>query len=216
MAYSYSVGDQANISQRSFAFLLVVSIHVLFFWVLSSGLGASLIRTVMDPIETSFIDDLPDEDTAPPPSLDIDQPLPVVPLPDLDVAAPVEGPGGNPITATPWERPVEQVLPPTQILKPSSVRTPPSATGRGARSPLPEYPPAARRAGEVGTVTLKCYVSEAGKCGEVSVVRSSGFQRLDDAAVKEVQRNWRFVPAREDGQSVAAWHTFAITFRLTD
>ena len=37
-----------------------------------------------------------------------------------------------------------------------------------------------------------------------------------EAAVKEVQRNWRFVPGKEDGKPVAMWHTFAVTFRLTD
>ncbi|HET7204005.1 MAG TPA: energy transducer TonB, partial [Steroidobacteraceae bacterium] len=80
----------------------------------------------------------------------------------------------------------------------------------------PEYPPASRRAGETGTVQLKCYVQATGKCSEISVVKSSGFAKLDEAAVKEVQRNWKFVPAKEDGKPVAAWHTFAVTFRLTD
>jgi protein TonB len=216
MAYSYSVGDQAQISQRSLAFILVVSIHALFFWVLSSGLGAAIVRTVTSPSQTTFIDDLPETDARPPPQPQIEQSLPVVPMPDIDIAANVDGPAGNSISVAPRDPPAAQALPPVQPLKPTSVRTAPSATGRGARAPLPEYPPAARRAGEAGTVTLNCYVSEAGKCGEVSVVTSSGFERLDEAALAEVQRNWRFVPARENGKPVAAWHTFAITFRLND
>ena len=49
-------------------------------------------------------------------------------------------------------------------------------------------------------------------------LRASGAhpKKLDEAAVKEVQRNWRFVPGKEDGKPVAMWHTFAVTFRLTD
>jgi protein TonB len=96
------------------------------------------------------------------------------------------------------------------------VKTPPSTSGKGARITQPEYPPASRRAGEAGTVQLRCFVNESGKCSEVAVVKSSGYDKLDEAAVKEVQRNWRFVPGKEDGKPVAAWHTFAVTFRLTD
>ena len=86
----------------------------------------------------------------------------------------------------------------------------------GSRTSLPEYPPASRRAGEAGTVQLRCFVKEDGRCSEVSIVKSSGFNKLDEAAVKEVQRNWKFVPGKEDGKPVAMWHTFAVTFKLTD
>jgi protein TonB len=96
------------------------------------------------------------------------------------------------------------------------VRSPPSTQGRGAKITQPDYPPASRRAGEAGTVTLKCFVSEQGRCSEVSVVKSSGFPKLDEAAINEVKRNWRFVPGKEDGKPVDMWHTFAVTFRLTD
>jgi protein TonB len=92
----------------------------------------------------------------------------------------------------------------------------PSTQGKGAKITQPEYPPASRRAGEAGTVTLQVYVLESGRAGEVKVAKSSGFEKLDEAAVKEVQRNWRFVPGKEDGKPVAMWHTFAVTFRLTD
>jgi protein TonB len=111
------------------------------------------------------------------------------------------------------------VAAPPPVAKPverAVVRTPPSTAGKGARTSLPEYPPASRRAGEAGTVQLRCFVQESGKCTEVTVVKSSGFEKLDEAAVKEVQRNWKFVPGKEDGKPVAMWHTFAVTFRLTD
>ena len=97
-----------------------------------------------------------------------------------------------------------------------AVKTPPSTQGKGARITQPEYPPASRRAGEEGTVHLQVYVLETGRAGEIKVAKSSGFPKLDEAAVKEVQRNWRFVPGKEDGKPVAMWHIFAVTFRLTD
>jgi periplasmic protein TonB len=108
------------------------------------------------------------------------------------------------------------VAAPKPVERARSSRTPPSTQGRGARITQPEYPPAARRAGEEGTVTLKVFVTEGGRAGQVEVAKSSGFPKLDEAAVKEVQRNWRFVPGKEDGNPVSMWHTFAVTFRLTD
>jgi protein TonB len=115
------------------------------------------------------------------------------------------------------ERPV--AAPPPPVAKPVEkqvVKTPPSTQGRGARITQPEYPPASRRAGEEGTVQLAVFVLESGRAGEIKVAKSSGFPKLDEAAVKEVQRNWRFVPGKEDGKPVSMWHTFAVTFRLTD
>lgn len=216
MAYSYSIDDPSKNSKRTLAFVLVVAIHALFFWVLASGLGAKMVQTVIGPVETKIIEELPDEsDEPPPPPPDIEQPPPYVPPPEIDIAQiTTEAPPTNTITTTTVKPPPS--APPPKPVEHTVVKTPPSTSGRGARTPLPEYPPASRRAGEAGTVQIRCLVSEQGRCSDVSVVKSSGFPRLDEAAVKEVQRNWKFVPGKEDGKPVAMWHTFAVTFRLTD
>ena len=62
MAYSYSIDDPAKNSKRTLAFVLVVIIHILFFWVLASGLGAKMVQTVMGPVETKIIEELPDDE----------------------------------------------------------------------------------------------------------------------------------------------------------
>jgi len=217
VAYSYSIDDPSKNSKRTLAFVLVVIIHALFFWILASGLGAKMVQTVMGPVETKLIEELPeDENEPPPPPPDIEQPPPYVPPPEVSIELAIDTAPTTAISNVTTERPVQAPPPPPAPVKSAGVKTPPSTQGRGARITQPEYPPASRRAGEAGTVQLKCYVQETGKCSEVSVVRSSGFPRLDEAAVKEVQRNWKFVPGKEDGKPVAAWHTFAVTFRLTD
>lgn len=217
MAYSYSIDDPAKNSKRTLAFVLVVIIHALFFWVLASGLGAKIVETVVGPVETKIIEELPDDDKEPPPPPpDIEQPPPYVPPPEVSIDLAVDTSNSTAISNATTERPVVQAPPPPKPVERATVRTPPSTQGKGARITQPEYPPASRRAGEAGTVQLRCFVQESGKCTEVSVVKSSGFDKLDEAAVKEVQRNWRFVPGKEDGKPVAAWHTFAVTFRLTD
>ena len=218
MAYSYSIDDPAKNSKRTLAFFLVVVIHALFFWVLASGLGAKMVNTVMGPVETKMIEELPEDNKEPPPPPpDIEQPPPYVPPPEVSVDLAIDTGPTTAISNATSERPV--AAPPAAAPKPverAVVKTPPSTAGKGARITQPEYPPASRRAGEAGTVQLQVYVLESGKAGEVKIAKSSGFEKLDEAAVKEVQRNWRFVPGKEDGKPVAMWHTFAVTFKLTD
>jgi periplasmic protein TonB len=215
VAYSYNAfEDPAKNQKRTLAFVLVLIIHGLFIWVLNSGLGKAIVEFVAPPVETEIVDEQPEEDEAPPPPPpDYAPPPPFVPPPDLLIAAPVQTGPTTAITTT-SERPV--VAPAPKPAPSGGVKTPPSTQGKGARITQPEYPPASRRAGEEGTVNLQVYVLETGRAGEIKVAKSSGFPKLDEAAVKEVQRNWRFVPGKEDGKPVAMWHIFAVTFRLTD
>jgi protein TonB len=220
VAYSYSIDDPSKNSKRMAAFALVVIIHVLFVWVLASGLGKKVVEVVLGPVETRLIEELPeDENEPPPPPPEFDTPPPYVPPPEISIDIPVDSGPSTAISNVTSERPVAAPPPPVAAPKPVErqvVRTPPSTQGRGARITQPEYPPASRRAGEEGTVTLKVFVTDGGRAGQVEVAKSSGFPKLDEAAVKEVQRNWRFVPGKEDGKAVSMWHTFAVTFRLTD
>ena len=82
-------------------------------------------------------------------------------------------------------------------------------------NPSPIYPMLSRRLGEEGSITLRVHVSAEGKPTQVSVLKSSGFDRLDDSALKTVQR-WRFVPASRGGDAIEADVTVPIDFKLLD
>ena len=77
----------------------------------------------------------------------------------------------------------------------------------------PDYPALSRRLGEQGVVVLNVLISPAGRADEIQVQKSSGFKRLDDAAVSAI-RDWRFIPASQAGIPVAAWHEWAWEFKL--
>ena len=79
----------------------------------------------------------------------------------------------------------------------------------------PNYPEAARNAGQEGTVVVKIRISENGIPSNVSVIRSSGFSSLDGAAVTAVGK-WRFVPAKrlDNGQAIVCHTTLPVVFRL--
>jgi protein TonB len=78
----------------------------------------------------------------------------------------------------------------------------------------PIYPPASRRMDEQGAVRLRVLVDERGRPQEVQVAKSSGFPRLDEAAVSAVKR-WVFAPAMQGAVAVPTWTQVSVVFRLT-
>ena len=79
--------------------------------------------------------------------------------------------------------------------------------------PLPLYPRQAKVAELEGTVVLKIIVLVDGSVSKVEVV--SGTEPFIAAAVRAV-KEWRYRPARQDGQPIAVFHTVRIPFTLAD
>jgi TonB family protein len=65
----------------------------------------------------------------------------------------------------------------------------------------PKYPRYSRLYGEEGTVLISVEVFADGKPGAIEVVSSSGYKRLDKAALA-VLKKARFVPAKKNGRAV--------------
>jgi protein TonB len=80
-------------------------------------------------------------------------------------------------------------------------------------NPPPAYPRLSRRLREEGEVELRVRVSPQGQPMTVELARSSGSQRLDEAALRAV-RQWRFEPARQGSRAVEAWVRVPIHFKL--
>ncbi|HWT54208.1 MAG TPA: TonB family protein [Rhodocyclaceae bacterium] len=70
-------------------------------------------------------------------------------------------------------------------------------------NPRPAYPAMSRRLGEEGRVEVEVQVQPDGLPSKVSLKRSSGYERLDSAALEAIKR-WKFVPAKRNGEAVAA------------
>lgn len=67
----------------------------------------------------------------------------------------------------------------------------------------PAYPPLSRRLGEEGKLVLRVELDESGRVNIAQVVNSSGFKRLDEAAMVAV-KTWRCNPPQRNGQPVRA------------
>ncbi|HSR88539.1 MAG TPA: TonB family protein [Pontiella sp.] len=79
----------------------------------------------------------------------------------------------------------------------------------------PTYPRISKRRGEEGTVILTIQVRADGSVGQVDLLQSSGFRRLDEAAVKGALQT-TFTPAERLGRPVESVTRLSYTFRLTN
>jgi len=79
--------------------------------------------------------------------------------------------------------------------------------------PVLHYPPQSRRVGEQGRVNVRVLVDADGLPREMTVVRSSGFVRLDESALATV-RATRFKPHTENGTALAFWVVMPLVFEL--
>lgn len=140
-------------------------------------------------------------------------PAPVTPAPAVAAtpAAATAAPPSPPLAAAPAPAPAP--VPAPAVAPAASAVVPASFDAAYLDNPRPLYPAASRQEGEEGTVLLRVRVLPNGLPEQVELARSSGFDRLDKAARSTVAR-WRFTPARQGDQAIAAWVQVPISFAL--
>lgn len=149
--------------------------------------------------------------------------VPPVPEPPPPPPRPVPQPLRQPVQVPPEPQPV-QTPPPQPLVQAAPISTvaevaeetvlvEPSFQADYLSNPAPGYPRISKRLGEQGEVSLRVLVDAQGKPRQVELDVSSGFARLDRAALDVVLR-WSFVPARRGSRAVEAWVIVPIVFRL--
>jgi periplasmic protein TonB len=89
----------------------------------------------------------------------------------------------------------------------------PSSEAHGLNNPKPAYPRASRRLNEQGQVLIRVFVTTDGSPQQGEIKTSSGFDRLDQEALRTVMR-WRFVPGLRFGTPEAMWFNVPVNFVL--
>jgi protein TonB len=139
------------------------------------------------------------------------QPQIVAPLPEVTIPSPA----APPIVAAPLPPVTEQAQAAPSAPAPAPVRSGPAEAGDLTGNLLvanpPTYPRESRRLREQGTVVLSVLLSPAGTVDDISVAKSSGYFRLDHAALKAV-RHWKWSPFRRGGEQIAVRGQVAIPF----
>lgn len=90
-----------------------------------------------------------------------------------------------------------------------------TAEAQTFKAASPIYPRISRRRIEEGTVTLSIEVRANGQTGNISVTQSSGYRRLDEAALKAARKT-TFTSAKQFGRDIDSTTELSFTFRLTD
>jgi protein TonB len=130
-----------------------------------------------------------------PPKVEVKEEVEAAPAPPPLVAPPIEIPVAEPVITAPVADPVPVPDPVPVAPSPPAI---PSTTPKLIAGDKPDYPSAAKRAGEHGTTHLRVCVNSGGRVTNVSVAGSSGSSRLDDAALKWI-RGERFRPGTVNG-----------------
>lgn len=90
---------------------------------------------------------------------------------------------------------------------------PPSSDAAYLNNPKPPYPALSKRLGEQGKVVLRVLIGVDGTAQQAEIRTSSGYERLDQAALATVLK-WRYVPGKRGGVPEAMWFNVPINFVL--
>jgi protein TonB len=91
----------------------------------------------------------------------------------------------------------------------------PSSDASYLSNPSPSYPPMSKRLGEQGKVMVRVLIGPDGLPQKAEISRSSGFDRLDRAAIDYVMK-CRYVPGKVGGAPQAMWYTAPVNYELTN
>lgn len=171
-------------------------------------------RTLQAPVTTSVKQPSPADTTVTPPATSTPKQSPPKQAPPRQ-SPPVPAPRKQ---SVPQPKPAVNALPaPPQAVALAQPPVQPVVEARFdadyLRNPSPEYPYAARRRQQQGTVLLEVRVEATGKASRVDIQTSSGFSSLDESALRAV-RQWTFVPAHRGDAPVASTVRVPILFRM--
>lgn len=137
------------------------------------------------------------------------------PAPKAPTGVPGPQPAPPPVTAAPSVAP-EAAPAPTPAPAPAPARIDlPVSDADYLHNPKPAYPPTSRRLGEQGKVVVRVLIGVDGRAQDATVLASSGYDRLDRAALEAV-RQWRYVPGKRGGVPEPMWVKVPIAFDLSD
>ncbi|HJW41952.1 MAG TPA: energy transducer TonB [Rhizomicrobium sp.] len=190
---------------RSVSLVVVGLIHVGLAFALIAGLKSGLIDKLPEELKAEVVQPKDEVKPPPPPPPDLAKPPPpFVPPPEINIAS--EAPSTNAITAV-------QAVQPTPPA-PVQTITPAKMVGR-THDCNSYYPPLSAKLNESGNVLIHYDVGVDGSITNVGVSKSSGSDRLDQAAVNCVSSKWRDSPAMQGETPVASPnHQAIIQFKL--
>ncbi|PQA79964.1 energy transducer TonB [Limnohabitans sp. TS-CS-82] len=203
---------QRNPRKHLVSIALVVLLHGLLLWALQSGLAQKVVKITEVKVVAMLL-----SENVPPPLAPPQTPPPPPKAPPPPAAAPVPTPTSTTPTITvpvaPPSAAPAVVAPPVPAASPAPAIRTGATIQAGASCAKPDYPSASRRLEEEGTVTLKFLIGADGRVLQAEIEKSSGFNRLDEAARNALSK-CQFRPGTVDGKAEQSWASMKYTWRL--
>ena len=199
----------------------VVLFHVAALWALQTGLLRRAVEVIVPAeILSEFVEPAiprtPQPAPAPVPKVKMAPiPAPRAPTPEPQVVTePTPAPNAPVVAATavPTPAPVAEAAPAAAPAAPPRVDLP-SSDAQYLQNPKPAYPAISKRLGEQGKVVVRVLIGPDGTAQKAEIRQSSGYERLDQAALNTVLA-WRYVPGKRGGVPEAMWFNVPINFVL--
>ena len=132
----------------------------------------------------------------------------VIEEPPEEIIEPIE----TEIEPPPEEPMLQPAETPPEVAKVTEV-IPPRVDAYQHNNPAPRYPKLSKRLREEGTVLLQLLINKNGTVSDVEIKTSSGYPRLDQAAIKAVKR-WRYTPASQGNNTIAYRYEQPVHFAM--
>ena len=213
--------------QRLSVVAAVVLLHLFGLWALQQGLLHRVVEWVVPVMAVSeALEVVPPSPAPSRPNRVQPQPPASAPARPMPAAVP-EGPGAAP-TAPPSSAVAPLGVPSlapggaTPVAAVAAVNTTPVSAAKIVlpstqadylSNPKPAYPALSRRLGEQGRTVVRVLIGADGQPHKAELQASSGFDRLDRAALETVMR-WRYVPGKRGEVPEAMWFNVPINFVL--
>lgn len=223
-----------RMDRRLFIVIAVLGFHVLGLWALQTGLLRRAVELVVPVTVLAEMIEPPQPLATPAPPQPQPQPTPAQKT--LATPRPAAQPAPQPVAVV---DPTPAPQAPTSIVEPQPPAPPapvavaepevlpaneapsappkmvlPSSDAAHLNNPQPPYPKLSKRLGETGVVQLRVHVEIDGTPSQVQIYKSSGYDRLDQAALDTVKSRWRFVPGKLGGTPIPSWVIQPVRFDL--
>jgi protein TonB len=201
------VHDSGYASRRTVVFFAIVALHGLLIWGFATGLVGSVVSQITKDVEVSIIKQEEEVlEPPPPPKAEIEKTPPVqIPPPIFNIQIQQEAPIAVVTNKPPPPPPPRPVV--MQAVKPIEFRSPPDIDSY--------YPDQARRLEQSGSPIVHwCVNPDNKRDGEPEIKTSSGFDLLDQAALKLIRESRYTAGKGTDGKPMRSCKDLKVTFKL--
>lgn len=180
-----------------------------------------VLRSAPEPVPHPVVKKKVEPRVTPPRPVPVPKPAPATPKAVTSPEpAPTAAPTREPASSQPAKA-AEQTIPQSPTAGPASNRetlaiaAPKAVPHIDCRIVKPDYPALSRRRGEMGTADVRFVVGATGTIESVQLAKSSGYPRLDDAALAAMRAS-SCRPYVENGTPIRVTYTQPFGFALDD